>query len=140
MTMRRWALGAGEVLRTLGPMIMIEISLRTSDLPTTCRRLGITYDLDSAAPPPAGLAVLPRWTRRAVLGSLVVVSRWPAGNTCLRRCLLIGHRLRRLDPVLRIGVMRTAGGEFSAHSWLEFGGHTFDATANAFAPLSSSGR
>lgn len=139
MTVRRWALGASEVLRALVPMVMIEISLRTSDLPTTCRRLGIVCDLHSAAPP-SGLAVLPRWARRAVLGSLVVVSRWPAGDTCLRRCLLIGHRLRRLDPVLRIGVQRAPGGAFSAHSWLEFDGHPFDPTANSFAPLNSTGR
>jgi hypothetical protein len=121
-------------------MVMIEISLRTSDLPTTCRRLQLVCDLDSAAPPATVLAMLPRRTRRAVLASLAVVSRWPAGDTCLRRCLLIGHRLRGLEPVLRIGVRRSADGEFSAHSWLEFGGRTLDPTAVEFAALGSAGR
>ncbi|MGH8938098.1 MAG: lasso peptide biosynthesis B2 protein [Actinomycetes bacterium] len=138
--MRRWALAAWEILRALGPMVVIEISLRSSDLPTTCRRLGVGCDLDSPAPPATGLAVLPQRARPAVLGSLTVVSRWPAGDTCLRRCLLIGHRLRRLEPVLRIGVKRNANGELSVHSWLEFGGSTLDPAAFEFAPLTSSGR
>lgn len=139
MRVRGWALGAWEVLRALVPMVVIEISLRTSDLPATCRRLRVSCDLDSPAPPATELVVLPRRTRRAVVGSLAVVSHWPAGDTCLRRCLLIGHRLRRLEPVLRIGVKRDANREFSAHSWLEFGGSTLDPTAFEFAPLSSSG-
>ncbi|MQA14194.1 MAG: lasso peptide biosynthesis B2 protein [Pseudonocardiaceae bacterium] len=120
-------------------MVVIEISLCSTDLPSTCRRLGVGCDLDSPAPPATRLAVLPRRTRRAVLGSLAVVSRWPAGDTCLRRCLLIGHRLRGLEPVLRIGVRRDANGEFSAHSWLEFGGRTLDPTASEFAALGSAG-
>lgn len=139
MTLRRWALGAWEVLRSLGPMVVIEILLRTTDVPTACRRLGIACDLGSAAPPAAGVAVLPRRARRVVLGSLAVVRWWPAGDTCLRRCLLIGHRLNRLEPVLRIGVARTADGRFSAHSWLEFGGQSLDPTAFEFAPLGSAG-
>lgn len=143
MNLRRWARVVWEVLRALGPMVVIEISLRASDLPATCRRLRVGCDLDSPThpqPPAAVLAVLPRWTRPAVLASLAVVSRWPAGDTCLRRCLLIGHRLRRLGPVLRIGVKRDANGEFSAHSWLEFDGNTLDPTAFEFAPLGSSGQ
>lgn len=84
-------------------MVAIEITLRTSDLPTTCRRLGVGCDLHSPAAPTIEAAVLPRRARRPVLASLVDVSHWPAGDTCLRRCLLIGHRFRRLEPVLRIG-------------------------------------
>ena len=109
---RRWVLGAWEVLPALGPMVAIEITLRTSDLPTTCRRLGVGCDLHSPAAPTIEAAVLPRRARRPVLASLVVVSHWPAGDTCLRRCLLIGHRLRRLEPVLRIGVKRDLDGGF----------------------------
>ncbi len=130
---------AWEFLRALWPMILIEISLRNSDLPRTCRRLRVGCDLESATPPAAQLAVLPRQTRAAVLASLAVVSRWPGGDTCLRQCLLIGHRLRGLGPVLRVGVGRNGDGEFSAHSWLEFGGRTLDPAAFEFAPLGSAG-
>ncbi|MGH3933153.1 MAG: lasso peptide biosynthesis protein, partial [Pseudonocardiaceae bacterium] len=59
---------------------------------------------------------------------------------CLRQCLLIGHRLRRLGPVLRIGVKRDANGVFCAHSWLEVEGSTLDPTAAEFAVLGSAGR
>lgn len=132
--------GMGEALRALATMPVIEASLRVSDLPKTCQLLGVEMDLASPAPLSAERAVLPRWTRRAVLASLVVVSCWPAGDTCLRRCLLIGHRLRSLGPVLRIGVRRTAEGKFSAHSWLEFDGRTLDPTASEFATLGTAGR
>lgn len=137
MRIRRRLLTAWEVLRALGPMIVIEISLRTSELPATCRRLGVVCDLASAAPPAAHLAVLPRRVRPAVRASRMVVSQWPAGDTCLRQCLLIGHRLRRLGPVLRIGVRRDPDGAFAAHSWLEVGGGTLDPMASGFASLGS---
>lgn len=140
MTARRWSLGAGEVLAALGPMVTIEALLRTTDLPTTCRRLGITCDLAGADPPATEVAVLPRRTRRVVLACGIVVAHWPAGDTCLRRCLLTGHRLRRLHPVLRIGVRRDRDGRFSAHSWLEIGGRTLDGAAREFGPLGSVAR
>lgn len=131
---------AWEAFRALGTMVVIETSLRTSDLPTTCRRLRVGVDFTDPAPPPADRAVLPRWTRPAVRASLAVVSRWPAGDTCLRRSLLIGHRLRQLNPVMRIGVKRDANGLFLAHSWLEVEGGTLDPAASEFATLGSAGR
>lgn len=140
MRLRRRVRVAAEVFRALGPMTLIEISLRTSDLTTTCRRFGVGCDLESATPPPAEVAVLPRTTRAAVHASLAVVARWPAGDTCLRQCLLIGHRLRRLGPVLRIGVRRDDKGVFSAHSWLEIDGRSLDPTASGFSVLGSAGR
>lgn len=148
MTARRWSLGAVEVLRALGPMVAVEVLLRTTDLPTTCRRLGVALDLTAPAfaqtPPapasPAGpTAVLPRRTRRVVRACALVVANWPAGDTCLRRCLLTGHRLRAMGPVLRIGVRRTGDGRFSAHSWLEVAGRPLDPAAAAFAALGRAG-
>lgn len=124
-----------EILRALWPMLLIELSLRTTDLPGTCRRLRVACDLESGSPPAAEVAVLPRNARAAVIAAYVVASRWPAGDTCLRRCLLLGHRLRRLAPVLRIGVRRGPDGAFSAHSWLEVLGGTLDATASEYAVL-----
>lgn len=140
MRVARWVLTAWEVFRALGAMVVIEVSLRASDLPGTCRRLRVGLDLTSPTASPTQQAILPRRTRRAVLVSRVVAAWWPAGDTCLRRCLLIGHRLRSLRPVLRIGVRRTDQGEFSAHSWLEFDGRTLDPAASEFAALGSAGR
>lgn len=126
-----------EVGYALCWMVRIEVSLRRHDLATTCRALGIGHDLDSAAPPATERAVLPRRARPAVLASRFVVALWPAGNTCLRRCLLIGHRLRELSPVLRIGVRRDGAG-LLAHSWLEIDGRTLDPSAAGFATLGRS--
>ncbi len=128
--------GSVEVLRALTAMVVIEVRLRTGDLPTTCGRLGVRLDLASGEP--AGEpAVLPRWSRPAVRVSHAVVAVWPGGS-CLRRCLLVGHRLRTLDPVLRIGVRRD-GARFAAHSWLEIDGKSLDPTATDFPVLAAPG-
>lgn len=140
MTLRRRSRVVWEMLRALGPMLLIEIALRTRDLTATCRMLGIEADLDSAAPPAAAPAVLPRNTRAVARACRAVLEHWPGGDTCLRRCLLLGHRLRRWGPVLRIGVRRDADGAFAAHSWLEIGGAALDPTAADFAPLGATGR
>ncbi|WP_445185027.1 lasso peptide biosynthesis B2 protein [Pseudonocardia sp. Cha107L01] len=131
---------AWEMARALLPMAFIELSLRASNLPRMCHRLGLALDLDSGAPPATEPVVLAGRTRQAVRGVLIVASHWPAGDTCLRRCLLLGHRLRRLGPVLRIGVERASDGAFVAHSWLELNGTTFDPSAADFAVLGSVGR
>jgi Transglutaminase-like superfamily len=124
-----------EIGAAVALLIVIEASLRRTSLPATCRRLALRLDLDSSTPPAGATPILPRWTRVRVRAALLVLARWPAGDTCLRRCLLIGQRLRRLDPVLRIGVRRDEAGSFGAHSWLEIGGHTLDVEAVDFATL-----
>ena len=118
----------------VGLLLAIEIGLRCSSLPTVCRLLGIGLALDGRAVPSDPPPVLPPWSRRPLRVAALVAVRWPAGDTCLRRCLLVGHRLRRLKPVLRIGVRRVSG-EFSAHSWLEIGGRSLDGNVRDFAPL-----
>jgi Transglutaminase-like superfamily len=120
-------------------MVVIQLSLRFDDLPVTCRRMAVTCDLDSAAPPASRLAVLTQRRRRTVRGALTVAGLWPNGNTCLRRCLLVGYRIRDVGPVLRIGVKRDENGEFGAHSWLEIDGCTLDPTAVQFASVGSLG-
>lgn len=130
-------IGSAEVLRAVATMVVIEVRLRTGDLPTTCRRLGVRLDLASAEPAGAP-AVLPRWSRPAVRVSHALVAVWPGGS-CLRRCLLVGHRLRALDPVLRIGVRRDGDRRFAAHSWLEIGGRCLDPSAADFPALAAPG-
>lgn len=126
---------AVEIIGAIGWLGVIETSMRTSSLPATCRRLGVRLDVASSAPPATDLARLPRWSQTPLWAAHTATARWPVGDTCLRRCLLIGHRLRALEPVLRIGVRRDADGAFSAHSWLEFDGRTLDADAAGFAAL-----
>ncbi|PRX45625.1 transglutaminase superfamily protein [Prauserella shujinwangii] len=140
MTVRRRIRLVLEALHAVAVLAAIEAGLRVTDLPTVCRLLRVRLDLESARPPAVERAVLPRRMRPAVLACGAVVTRWPAGDTCLRRCLLLGHRLRALRPVLRIGVRRVDGGEFSAHSWLEIGGRTLDPAATGYAALGSAGR
>jgi Transglutaminase-like superfamily len=122
-----------EMARALFWLARIEIGLRRHPLPAMCRKLGIECDLRSAAEPAAVPVVLPRRTRTGVLACMYAVARWPFGNTCLRRCLVLGRRLRTLDPVLRIGVRRDDG--LVVHSWLEIGGRTLDATSSQYATL-----
>jgi Transglutaminase-like superfamily len=124
-----------NALLAVWPMVRIEVGLRTADLPAVCRHLGLRCDLQSAASPPDRPATLPAEARATVRACRAVAARWPAGDTCLRRCLLIGHRLRHLEPVLRIGVRRDPHGVFSAHSWLEIAGGTLDPTASRYAAL-----
>lgn len=138
MRIRTLALGAVEVVRAFGAMTRIELWLRTSDLPATCRRLGVRLDVASPAHA-TGLAILPRRSRPAVRAARAVTRLWPSTDTCLRRCLLIGHRLRGLEPVLRIGVRRDADGRFAAHSWLEFDGRSLDPGAVEFSVLRNTG-
>jgi hypothetical protein len=132
--MKRRARFALELLRALYWLIRIERGLRRSDLPAVCRVLGIAADLSSAAPPATQRAVLPRNTRTPVYACQYAVAHWPPGDTCLRRCLVLGRRLRHLGPVLRIGV-RKDGDEFVAHSWLEIDGRTLDPESARYATL-----
>lgn len=125
----------GEAGAAICWLLVIESCLRGGTLPATCRRLGVRLDLSTAAAPAEKVVTLPHFARIPMRAALAVTAFWPAGDTCLRRCLLIGHRLRVLGPVLRIGVRRDAAGVFSAHSWLEFDGRTLDPGATGFAAL-----
>jgi hypothetical protein len=133
MSFRRRVRFTYELARALWWLTRIEIGLRRHPLPDVCRKLGIECDLRSAAPPATEQVVLPRRTRTGVLACAYAVARWPMGGTCLRRCLVLGRRLRMLDPVLRIGVRRED--DLVVHSWLEIGGRTLDATSARYATL-----
>lgn len=114
--------------------VAVEVGLRVMTLPRLASRLGIQV-ADSGQAPGAGVVVLPRWTRRRVRAAERVLARWPFGNTCLRQCLVTGQRLRRLDPVLRIGVRVENDGSLLAHSWLEVDGVSIDPSVGTFLPF-----
>lgn len=134
MTARRCIRLVLATARALATLAVAEVLLRVTDLPTTCRALRIALDVSSAAPARTATVVLPAGSRRAIRVAGAVVARWPFGDTCLRRCLLLGHLLRRMRPVLRIGVQRSEG-TFAAHAWLEVGGSAFDVSAVEYAAL-----
>lgn len=119
----------------LGALSAIETGLRMSTLPIVCRRLGLTLDLDSPSSSGTDVWQIPRRYEAQVRALLRASRWWPFGDTCLRRCLLLGLLLRRERPVLRIGIRRDAAGTFGAHSWLEVGNATLDPGSANFAVL-----
>lgn len=134
MTLRARARFAVEALRAKRSLTRIERALAQKDLTAVCGDLGIACDLHSANPPATERAVLPRNTRTPVIACQWAVARWGKGDTCLRRCLVIGNRLRHLYPILRIGVRRE-GTAIVAHSWLEIDGFTLDPESARYATL-----
>jgi hypothetical protein len=117
--------------------VAVEVGLRVATLPTVAARLGVRLELD-AVDQAHRTAVLPRWTAPTLRATDRVMRHWPWGDTCLRRSLVLGHRLRRLSPVLRLGV-RSGDERPEAHAWLELSGGTLDPDAATFEPLVRNG-
>jgi len=124
-----------EPLVVLATAVRVEVLLHTTDLPTACRRLGVVLDVRTAVRHPPEPAELPRWARAPARWTDVLLGRWPFGDTCLRRCLVLGSRLRGLDPVLRLGARRTGSGAIVAHAWLEIAGRSLDGTLGDVGPF-----
>jgi hypothetical protein len=123
----------------LAVAVAVEIGLRTTSLPRLTRSLGIRLDLGSGEPTHGDPPVMPDWAGRSADRVDALLRHWPPGDTCLRRCLLLGHRLRGFGPVLRIGVRRGPGGELLAHSWLEIDGRSLDVEATGYGALGDPG-
>lgn len=109
----------------------VEIGMRTLRLPRLARLLGVRLEthgqpVEDAAPPDPTVV---RRVRRAGRAIDRVLRRWPFGDTCLRRALILGFLIRRLGPTLLIGVRRNEEGEIAAHAWLVVGGTTLDPLA-----------
>lgn len=156
---RRVRHAAGAVRETalaLAVAVAVETGLRVTTLPRLCGLLGVRLGIEPgragaadgaagesphgtripAADPSGAVAILPVGARARVAACNRVMGVWPFGDTCLRRCLLLGQRLRRLDPVLRIGVHADGpAGRPGAHSWLEIGGLPLEAGVERFALL-----
>ncbi|MGH3612588.1 MAG: lasso peptide biosynthesis B2 protein [Pseudonocardia sp.] len=120
--------------------LVVEIGLRCSTVPRISRRLGIRLDTSSNSAPSSGISEvgqLPGWVLGRCAAVDMVFRRWPFDNTCLRRALVLGQRLRRLDPVLVIGVRHDDAGRLAAHAWLTVRGVALDPLASQFAALGS---
>ncbi len=124
-----------EPLAVLATAVLVEVLLRSTDLPRTCRRLGVGLDVRTVAPDVPEPAELPRWAREPARWTDVLLARWPFGDTCLRRCLVLGSRLRGLEPVLRLGARRTSSGAIVAHAWLEVAGRSLEGTLGDVGPF-----
>ncbi len=110
-----------------------EWSLRYRTLPTTARALGIGIAavdpvLREAISAPDRFA-LPEWAWRRARIAAFVMRRWPFGDTCLRRALVIGNRLAVLAPDLVIGIRAATSRDVDAHAWLRISGVDLDPLA-----------
>jgi hypothetical protein len=111
---RAWALAC-----TVALTAVVEVGLRLVPLARLARALDVPL---STLPAPVRTqggdqAALAPSQRRWLWATNVVLQRWPFGDTCLRRALVLGYLLRRERPVLRIGVAQ--GEEALAHAWIE---------------------
>lgn len=125
---------AANGLATVGAVVATELGLRTVGVRRLAGWLGV--QLGDAA----GFATvddppdLPRWALRRLRTVDRVMTWWPFGDTCLRRAFVDALRLRRLRPVLIIGV-RLAEDAVEAHAWLRIDGRDLDPEAAAFHEL-----
>lgn len=127
-----WARCAVELVIQLQVLARIEWLVRRRGLPHACRALGIELRLDGVAGHEP--ALLRRRYTAVVRAARVATGGWPFGNTCLRRAMLLGSRMRAEHPVLRIGI-RPDGAGTLAHAWVEIDGRTLDPTAPDFGPM-----
>lgn len=107
---------------------IVEIALRMGQLPKIATRLGVPLDQSPAPARPDQLPTAPAFTpaeRRALNTVRRVLSHRPFNGTCLRQALLVGNVLRARQPVLRVGVRKTAG-RVEAHAWVEVAGCAID--------------
>lgn len=124
---------AYQTLVALGLALVVEVGVRVVPLPRLAMWLGVPLHTEGASSPLAEVALAP-WAVLRLRAVSRVMRRWPFGDTCLRRCLVAGHRIRALHPCLRIGVSNGEGA-FLAHAWLEVGGTSLDPRSASFAPL-----
>lgn len=123
--------------------LVVEAGLRLSTLPRLTRLLGIQLVQDGEAEQqdpmqPADLPVA--WIRRRAVAMNRVFAHWPFDSTCLRRALVLGHRIRRLSPILMIGVRNDDSGALTAHAWLVVSGIALDPQAAHYEALRDLGR
>jgi hypothetical protein len=123
-----------EYLLVLALTAVVEVMLRVMPLPRIARMLGVGFDHRATIAEGTDRPSLPDWAHRRLRVVGRVLRRWPVDGECLRESLVAGQRLRRLDPVLRIGVAKVDGA-LTAHAWLEIAGRSLDPRASTYVPL-----
>lgn len=122
-----------ELAKVLVLSVLVEFGVRVVPLPTMARWCSVTL-AETETAEVRRLAELPGWARQRVLIARRVIRRWPIEGTCLRQSLVVGQRLRSLDPKLHIGV-RADDGTVSAHAWIEVLGGALDPTVHRYEEL-----
>jgi hypothetical protein len=120
-----------EVLTTLRAavvIVVVELLIRWVPLSRLSRLLGVRVEL---RPTPTVADVVP-WddlpapAPRQLRCTWRVAHAWPfSKGPCLRRALVAGHMIRRLDPAVRLGVTGV-GDSLLAHAWLEIDGRPLE--------------
>lgn len=111
-----------ELIKCLLGAAAAEVAVRLLPLPRAARAFGATFDGDDTQGLPSNdVTLLPYWAQRKVACVLLVMDAWPGDGLCLRRSLVLAHRLRTLTPRLDIGV-RSDAGSVTAHAWVVVGG------------------
>jgi hypothetical protein len=124
------------VLVTVAVAVVVEVGLRTTRLPALARRVGapLAAAATETSRPPGELD-LPADTVRRLQIAVRILRHMPFDEKCLRRSLVCGWHLRRLDPELVVGVA-VVDGEVKAHAWLTVHGVSLDPSGSAsFAAL-----
>lgn len=136
----RWTRNATSVAYGLFWLAVVEVGLRVVSLPSLARRLGVRLSLAETDTPHVhdSCVLSPTETKRLrVLWRLT--RRWPFGQgPCLRQAMVEGRIVRRMKPVLRIGVensSRTARESLLAHAWIELAGKPLWPQSDQFLPL-----
>jgi hypothetical protein len=124
-----------QALLIVADATRIEFSLRRRGLPATVSTFGLRFGQLEPTDDATRVA-LPTWATRRARIALLVMRFWPFGDTCLRKSLVIGSRLRALSPQLFIGVRAAGGaGDISAHAWLRITGIDIDPTNTDYVAL-----
>lgn len=119
-----------DLVNTVIAAVVVEVGIRTLPLPRLARLVGAPLDTSEPAPREGPAPVWSLRSRQQVRTSQRVFRHWPFGDTCLRQALVLGWLLRRLDPVLRVGVAKLDGA-VRAHAWLEIAGTRLDPIGGA---------
>lgn len=123
----------------------VEAVIRLTPLPRLAVWCGVELDLTPRADGVRPLCVdeLAERDQRALRATRRATAIWPFCNgPCLRRALVGGHLLRRLDPAVRLGVAADTDLAVRAHAWLEVQGRPLEDVDEfeVFQQRASSGR
>ena len=112
--------------------VYCEVLIRWVPLRRLARSLGVGLSSGSDATTSQPLGSLPGWATDRLRITNVVMRNWPVSAVCLRHSLVAGQRVRRLHPILRIGVAEPTLNGFDAHAWLEIDGRSLDVESDRY--------